>query len=75
MQEIVSSEREDYGLNLTWRERGAKKGDFFTYSELVDMKINVLDLIEHPHFYRIDGKRRKILATPKGCCQCAEIPG
>jgi len=70
-QEIVSSEREDYGLNLTRKEKGAKKVDFFTYSELVDMKIIVLDLIEHPGFYRIDGKRRKILATSKGCCQFA----
>ena len=71
MQEIVSSERQDYGLNIFWKEKGTRKEDFFTYSELVDMKINVLDLIEHPGVYRVDGKRRKILASPKGCCQFA----
>jgi len=71
MQAIISSERKDYGLELYWKERGVQKGDFYSYSELIDMQINVLDLLDHPNVYRIDGKKRKVLPSPKGCCQFA----
>ena len=71
MKEIISSVREDYGVDIFWKEGKEEKKDFFTYSELVDLKINVLDLLENPGFYKVDGKRRKVKATPQGCCQVA----
>ena len=71
MKEIISSTREDYGIDLFYKEGKVEKNEFFTYSELVDMKINVLDLLEHPHYYKVDEKRRKVRATPLGCCQFA----
>ena len=71
MKEVISSVREDYGLDLFWKEGREQKNDFFSYSELVDMKINVLDLLENPRYYKVDGKRRKVRATPQGCCQIA----
>jgi hypothetical protein len=71
MKEIVSSIREDYGVDLIWKEGKEQKNEFFSYSELIDMKINVLDLLEHPNYYKVDGKRRKVRATPQGCCQIA----
>lgn len=71
MKDIVSSIREDYGIDLFYREGEVEKNEFFSYSELIDMKINVLDLLEHPRYYKVDEKRRKIRATPQGCCQMA----
>ena len=71
MKEIVSTARDDYGIDLFWKEGKERKNEFFSYSELVDMKINVLDLLDHPEIYKVDGKRRKVRATPQGCCQLA----
>jgi len=71
MKEITSTVREDYGIDVFWNDGNDQKHDFFSYSELVDMKINVLDLLEHPGFYQVDGRRRKVKATPQGCCQTA----
>ena len=71
MKEIISTVREDYGVDIRWREGREERHDFFTYSELVDMKINVLDLLEHPRYYEVDGRRRRVRATPQGCCQLA----
>lgn len=71
MKEILFSVREDYGVDLFYKEGKGEKNEFFTFSELVDMKINVLDLLEHPRYYKVDEKRRKVRATPQGCCQMA----
>ena len=42
------------GIVVFWEEKSEKKYESFNYSELVDMKINVLDLLERPKSYKID---------------------
>jgi len=41
---------------------GEKKYESFNYGELVDMKINALDLLDRPMSYRIDPAAYKILS-------------
>ena len=68
MQEIVATTKKDTGIDVTWEEKGKKKNEFFSFSELIDMKINALDLLDHPNLYKIDAKKHKMFATDEGCC-------
>lgn len=42
------------GIVVFWDEKGEKKYESFNYQELIDMKINTLDLLDHPIAYKID---------------------
>jgi hypothetical protein len=54
MQDILSSKRMENGIVVFWEEKGKKKSESFNYSELVDMKINALDLLDRPKSYKVD---------------------
>jgi hypothetical protein len=54
MQDIVSSKKMENGIVVFFEEKGGKKDESFNYGELIDMKINALDLIENPKGYKID---------------------
>jgi hypothetical protein len=54
MHDIVSSKKMENGIVVFWDEKGEKKYESFNYSELIDMKINALDLLERPKSYKID---------------------
>jgi hypothetical protein len=45
-----------------------QRRDFFSFTELIDMRINAVDLLDHPQLYLIQGDAHRILATDKGCC-------
>jgi hypothetical protein len=61
MQDIVTSKKMENGIVVFWSERGEKKNESFNYSELVDMKINALDLLERPKSYKVDLAAHKIV--------------
>ena len=42
-------------------EKGEKKDESFNYEELVDMKINALDLLERPKSYKVDKAAHKLI--------------
>ena len=48
MQTVVSSKKMENGIVVFWEEKGVMKSESFNYKELVDMKINALDLLERP---------------------------
>ena len=54
MQDIASSKKMENGIVVFWEENGEKKSESFNYIELVDMKINALDLLERPKSYKVD---------------------
>jgi len=60
MQKIESSKKHQNGIQVFWTENGKELTDFFPYEELIDMKINALDLLNNPGIYRIDAKNHKI---------------
>jgi len=62
MQDIVSSKKMENGIVVFWMEKGDKKDESFNYEELVDMKINALDLLDRPMSYRVDPAAHKILS-------------
>lgn len=61
MQDIVTSKKMENGIVVFWSERGEKKNESFNYGELVDMKINALDLLERPKSYKVDIAAHKII--------------
>jgi len=68
MQEIVATTKKETGIDVMWEEKGKRKYEFFSFPELIDMKINSLDLLNHPKLYKIDVKKHKIFATEEGYC-------
>lgn len=69
MEQISGSRKQSEGIEVSWMEKGKEKQAFFSYQELIDMKINALDLLENPRFYLMDTKNVRIIATSRGCCE------
>jgi len=61
MNDIVRSKKMENGIVIFWMEKGEQKYDSFNYSELIDMKINALDLLEHPKSYKVDVPGHKLM--------------
>jgi hypothetical protein len=61
MQDIVSSKKMENGIVVFWEDKGEKKEESFNYGELVDMKINALDLLERPKSYKVDKDAHKLI--------------
>jgi hypothetical protein len=57
--------RSQNGIQVFWTEEEQEFHDFFPYAELVNMKINVLDLLQNPKFYRINAKKHAIESSVK----------
>jgi hypothetical protein len=60
MQDIVSTKKMENGIVVFWTEKDEKKSESFNYAELVDMKINALDLLERPKSYKVDKAAHKL---------------
>ena len=60
MNQLSGSKRLGDGVNVFWKEGGREENQYFTFSQLVDMQVNALDIIEHPKNYQIDPKKKKI---------------
>ena len=61
MQDIVSSKKMENGIVVFWEEKGEKKNESFNYQELIDMKINALDLLDKPKSYKVDKAAHKLI--------------
>jgi len=61
MNDIVGSKKMENGIVVFWMEKDVKKNDSFNFSELIDMKINALDLLEHPKFFKVDVPGHKLI--------------
>ena len=62
MQNILSSKRMENGIVVFWEEKDEQKSESFNYSELIDMKINALDLLDRPKSYKVDTAARLIIS-------------
>lgn len=61
MEEIIAGIKKEDGIQVAWQKGTQTKGTFFTYAELIDMKINALDLLENPGNYLLDAEKRLIV--------------
>ncbi len=63
MQQIESSKKYQNGVQVFWSGAGNENNNFFTYDELIDQKINVLDLLNNPAIYLIDPDLHRIKSS------------
>jgi len=69
MEQITGSMKRETGIEVSWMEKGKEQNAFFSYQDIIDMKINAIDLLENPRFYLIDAGKHRIHATSRGCCE------
>lgn len=61
MQPIIGSKKMENGIVVFWLDGNDKKWDSFNYQELIDMKINAMDLLDSPASYNVDPKAHKLI--------------
>jgi hypothetical protein len=62
MHDITSSKKMENGIVVFWDEKGEIKDESFNYQELIDMRINALDLLDRPKSYKVDKTAHKIIS-------------
>ena len=58
---IVTSKRLPDGVAVFWLDDEGKKFEAFGFSDLIDLKINALDLLNNPGNYSIDVEEKKLV--------------
>jgi uncharacterized protein YndB with AHSA1/START domain len=67
MQRIASSKKFQNGVQVFWTDAGNDRNDLFSYEDLVDQKINALDLLNNPRLYAVNVAGHKIESSVAGC--------
>jgi hypothetical protein len=62
MYDIASSKKMENGIVVFYLQKEEKKFESFNFQELIDQKINALDLLDHPHRYSVDIEVHKVYA-------------
>jgi len=60
MKKIETSRKYQNGIQVFWTEAEKELTEFFSYEELIAMKINAFDLLENPAIYQVDAKNRRL---------------
>jgi len=61
MQNIVGTKKMQEGILVMWNEGSGVSSDTFSYQELIDMKVNTLDLLDRPAAYQVDPKSHAVV--------------
>jgi hypothetical protein len=61
MKDILTTRKMENGIACYYGTAGQEKFESFTYSELIDMKINALDLLQDPKNYAVDTANHKVM--------------
>ena len=60
MYRILSTKRLGDGVNVVWEKEGKEMISNFSFAELIDLRVNALDVLNTPGNYGIDEKTGKI---------------
>jgi hypothetical protein len=60
MKKIVSGKKYENGIQVFFTDSKEGPNAFFSYTELIDLNINALDVIQNPGNYRYNENTRKI---------------
>ncbi len=61
MKDIVKTRKMENGVAVYYMEGNEIKQESFNYSELIDLKINALDLLEDPKAYQVDLEKHRVV--------------
>jgi len=67
MQQITGSKKYPNGVQVFWTDAGNDRNDFFSFEDLIDQKINALDLLNNPRIYALNVPGHKIESSVAGC--------
>ena len=67
MEQITRSKKYQNGVRVFWTGAGTDRDDFFPYEELVEQRINALDLLNNPRLYLINEAGHQIESAAAGC--------
>jgi uncharacterized protein YndB with AHSA1/START domain len=67
MQQIIKCKKYQNGIQVFWTDAGNEQNDFFSFEDLVDQKINALDLLNNPRIYVMNVAAHKIESSAGGC--------
>jgi hypothetical protein len=62
MHEIKASKKMGNDIMVSFEVDGKTQFEAFNYQDLIDMKVNVLDLLDRPMSYRVDREAHKIVS-------------
>jgi hypothetical protein len=62
MYNIEGSKKMENGIVVFYLQKEEKKFESFNFQELIDQKINALDLLDHPNRYSVDLEVHKVYA-------------
>jgi len=63
MEKIVMAKKMENGVALYYGPVADRTFESFNYSELIDLGINALDLLENPQGYLLDKENRKVIMS------------
>jgi len=61
MYEIITGVKRNDGIIVVFEEKNQMKSIFFEYGDLIDQKVNALDLLDHPKMYKVDPEKSAIM--------------
>jgi hypothetical protein len=64
MQRITASERLPGGITVYWKSGGEEVEESFSFTELIDRRINALDLLENPKKYVYEEEIGALILKP-----------
>jgi uncharacterized protein YndB with AHSA1/START domain len=67
MEQITSSKKYPNGIQVFWTSAGKQVNDFFPYEDLIEQRINALDLLNNPRLYLMNAPGHKIESAAAGC--------
>jgi hypothetical protein len=62
MYDIKASRKMGEGILVSYEENDINKYESYNFQDLLDMKINSLDLLDRPMSYRVDPVAHKIIS-------------
>jgi hypothetical protein len=60
MEKILRTGRIGDGVSVVWEKDGKEMTSYFSFAELIEMKLNALDVLNTPGNYGIDEKTGQI---------------
>ncbi len=64
MQRLTASERLPGGITVYWKAGAEEMVTSFSFMELIDRRVNSLDLLEHPTKYVFDEDSGALILKP-----------
>jgi hypothetical protein len=60
MQPVLRTERVGDGVRVVWEKDGREMSSYITFSDLIELRLNALDVLNTPGNYGIDEMTGKI---------------